>query len=43
MVYEERKLFTVRLPYSSANMKFSKLFINKTEDYTNGRVKLVII
>ena len=28
--------------YSSANEKFSKLFVNKT-DYTNGKVKLVTI
>ena len=40
---EERKIFTVRLPYSSANEKFSKLYVNKIEDYTNCKVKIVII
>ena len=33
----------MRLPYSSAKEEFSKLFVNKTEDYTNGKVKLVTI
>ena len=42
-LFEERKIFTVRLPYSSANKKFSKLFVNKIENYINGKVKLVII
>ena len=40
---EERKTFTVRLPYSSVNEKFSKLYVNKIEEYTNCKVKLVII
>ena len=31
--------FTVRLPYSSANEKFSNPFVNKIEEYTNGEVK----
>ena len=33
----------MRLSYSSGNEKFSKLFVNKTEDYTNGKDKLVTI
>ena len=37
---EERKIFTVTVPYSTANEKFSKLFVNKIEDHTNGKVKL---
>ena len=32
----------MKLPYSSANKKFSKLFVNTIKDYTNGKVKLVI-
>ena len=28
---------------SSANEEFSKLFVNEVEDYTNDKVKLVII
>ena len=42
-LFEEKKIFTVRLPYSSPNEKFSKLFVNKIEDYNNGKVRLVII
>ena len=42
-LFEKRKIFTVRLPYLTANKKFSKLLNNKIEDYTNGKVKLVII
>ena len=33
----------MRLPSSSANEKFSEVFVNKIEDYTNGKVKLVIV
>ena len=41
--FKERTIFRVRLPYSSENQKFSKLFVNKIEDYTNGKVKFVLI
>ena len=40
---EERKIFTVRLPYSSVNDKFSKSLVNEIEDYTIGKIKLFII
>ena len=43
MTFWRKKIFTLRLPYSFANENLSKLFVNKTEDYTNGKVKLVII
>ena len=36
-LFEERKIFTVRLLYSSANEKFSKLFVRRI------RYKLVMI
>ena len=36
-LFEERKIFTVRLPYSFANEKFSKLFVNKIENYVIGK------
>ena len=39
-LFEERKIFTVRLPYASANETFSMLFVNKIEDYTNGKAAL---
>lgn len=38
-LFEERKIFTVRLSCSSANEKFSKLFVNKIEYYTIGKIK----
>ena len=37
--FEKRKIHTARLPYSSANKKLNKLFVNKKENYTNGKVK----
>ena len=37
---DERKTFSVRLPYSSANEKFSKVFMRKV---TNDKVKVIII
>ena len=39
-LFEERKIFTVRLPYAFANETFSMLFVNKIEDYTNGKAAL---
>ena len=33
----------MRLPSSSANEKFSNLFVNEIEGYTNNKVKLVIV
>ena len=41
--FGERKIFTVRLPHLFASEKFGKLFVKKVEDYTYGKVKLVII
>ena len=41
--FEERKICTVTLPYSSANEKFSKAIANEKEDYVNAKVKVVII
>ena len=30
--FEKRKIITARLPYSSANKKLNKLFVNKKEN-----------
>ena len=30
--FEKRKIHTARLPYSSANKKLNKLFVNKKEN-----------
>ena len=40
-MYLFKEIFAVRLPYSSASEKFSKLLVNKIKDYTNGKGKLV--
>ena len=39
---EEKYIYNVRLPYSSAKEKFSKLFVNKLEDSFNGKAELTI-
>ena len=38
-LFKERKLFTMGLPYSSANEKFSKFFVNKVQDFFNDQVQ----
>ena len=40
---DERKIFSVRFPYSPANEKFSKVFMRKVETFTNEKVKVIII
>lgn len=42
-LFDERKRFTIRHPYSIANKKSSKLFRNKIEDFTNAAIKLIVI
>ena len=42
-LFDERKTFSVRFPYSPANEKFSKVFMRKLENFTNDKVKLIII
>ena len=42
-LFEERKIFTVRLPCSSVNKKLNRLFVNRIEDYSNGKANLVMI
>ena len=42
-LFDERKTFSVRFPYSPVNEKFSKVFMRKGEDFTNGKVKVIII
>ena len=42
-LFDERKTFSVRFPYSPVIEKFNKLFMRKGEDFTNGKVKVIII
>ena len=42
-LFDERKTFSVRFPYSPVNEKFNKVFMRKGEDFTNGKVKVIII
>lgn len=39
-LFEERKTFTVKLPCSSANEKFRKLFSKKIKDFNEGWKKV---
>ena len=38
-LFDERKKFSVRFPYSPANTKFGKVFMRKAENFTNVKVK----
>ena len=42
-LFDERKPFSVRFPYSPASKKFSKVFMRKVEKFTNDKVKVIII
>ena len=42
-LFDERKTFSVRFPYSHANEKFSKVFTKKIKNFTNDKVKVIII
>ena len=42
-LFNERKTFSVRFPYSPANEKFRKVFMRKVENFTNDKVKIIII
>ena len=42
-LFDERKTFSVRFPYSPVNEEFNKVFMRKGEDFTNGKVKVIII
>ena len=42
-LFDERKTFSVRFPYSPANEKFSKVFMRKVENVTSDKVKVIII
>ena len=42
-LFDERKSFSVRLPYSPANEKFNKVFMSKVENITYDKVKVIII
>ena len=42
-LFDERKTFSVRFPYSPANKKFSKIFTRKVKNFTNDKVKVIII
>ena len=42
-LFDERKTFSVRFPYSPANKKFSNVFMRKVKNFTNDKVKVIII
>ena len=42
-LFNERKTFSVRFSYSPANEKFNKVFTVKVENFTNDKVKVIII
>ena len=42
-LFDERKTLSVRFPYSPANEKFSKVFTRKVENFTNDKVKVIVI
>ena len=42
-LFDETKTFSVRFPYSPANEKFRKVFMKKVENFTNDKVKVIII
>ena len=42
-LFGERKTFSVRFPYSPVNEKFCKVFMRKVENFTNDKVKVIII
>ena len=42
-LFDERKAFSVRFPYSPAKEKFSKAFMRIVENFTNDKVKVIII
>ena len=42
-LFDERKIFSVRFPYSPANEKFSKAFMKKVENFTNDKVKVTLV
>ena len=41
-LFDERKTFSVRFPYSPLNEKFSKVFMRKVEKSTNDKVTVII-
>ena len=42
-LFDERKTFLVRFPYSRGIEKFSKAFMRKVENFTNNQLKVIII
>ena len=42
-LFDERKNLSVRFPHSPANEKFNKGFTRKAENFTNDKVKVIII
>ena len=42
-LFDKRKTVAINLPFSNKNEHFSKTFCEKSEFYTNGKVKLNII
>ena len=42
-LFDERKTFSVRFPYSPAKEKFIKVFKRKVENFTNDKLKVITI
>ena len=42
-LFDERKTFSVRFPYSPVNEKFNKVFMRKVKNFASDKVKAIII
>ena len=42
-LFDERKTFSVRFPYSPVNEKFSKVFMRNVKNFASDKVKAIII
>ena len=42
-LFDQRKHVTMRLPFSSKNVKYCAYFINKLVSFTNGKVKFKVV
>ena len=42
-LFDERKAFSVRFTYSPANKNLVKYFVRKVKNFTNDKVKAIII
>ena len=42
-LFDERKTFSVRFPYSPVNEKSNKAFMRKVKNFASDKVKVIII